>query len=326
MRDSAIKASLASARRSASLFTILPVRADAAALRPGDGVAALLWLPAIGALLGAVAGLPAGAIRQWAPHATLLGAVLAVAVLAVLTRCLHLDGLADTADGLGSRAPAGRALEIMRKSDIGPFGVVTLIIVMGADVAAASSVAGNTWSPVLILAVAAATGRVAAVHAAVRGVRPARSSGFGALVADGVPVPAVVAWTAGALALGALLALAAGIPVGWVLGPQAIALGAAWLARKHAQRRLGGMTGDVFGALIESATAITLAGVALWLAGPGRSRSSGTPPRPRPGRRIRRGGRSARTRSRHCTRSSPRAGTSAGTGLTRCRRTCSGRC
>jgi adenosylcobinamide-GDP ribazoletransferase len=106
---------------------------------------------------------------------------------------------------------------------------------------------------------------VAAVHAAVRGVRPARSSGFGALVADGVPVPAVVAWTAGALALGALLALAAGIPVGWVLGPQAVALGAAWLARKHAQRRLGGMTGDVFGALIESATAITLAGVALWL-------------------------------------------------------------
>ena len=263
-----MKASLASARRSASLFTILPVRADAAALRPGDGVAALLWLPAIGALLGAVAGLPAAAIRQWAPHATLLGAVLAVAVLAVLTRCLHLDGLADTADGLGSRAPAGQALEIMRKSDIGPFGVVTLIIVMGADVAAAGFVRGNTWSPALILAVAAATGRVAAVHAAVRGVRPARSSGFGALVADGVPVLAVVAWTAGALTLGALLALAGGIPVGWVLGPQAVALGAAWLARKHAQRRLGGMTGDVFGALIESATAITLAGVALWLGWP----------------------------------------------------------
>ncbi len=267
MRRPAIKALIASARRSASLFTILPVRADRAALRPGDGVAALLWLPAIGALLGAVAGLPAGVIRQWAPHAPLLGAVLAVAVLAVLTRCLHLDGLADTADGLGSRAPADQALEIMRKSDIGPFGVVTLIIVMGTDVAAAGSVAGNAWASPLILAVAAATGRVAAVHAAVRGVRPARSSGFGALVADGVPVPAVLAWTAGVLALGALLALAAGIPVGWVVGPQAAALGAAWLARRHAQRRLGGMTGDVFGALIESATMITLAGVSLWLGG-----------------------------------------------------------
>jgi adenosylcobinamide-GDP ribazoletransferase len=253
-----------SLEQSASLFTIIPVRPGATALQPGDGVAALLWLPAVGAVLGAIAGLPAGAVRQWAPHATLLGAVLSIAALAVLTRCLHLDGLADTADGLGSRAPAARALEIMRQSDIGPFGVVTLIIVVGADIAATAAVRGNAWSPVFILAVAAATGRVAAVHAAVRGVRPARSSGFGALVADGAPVPAVVAWTAGALALGALLALASGIPVGWVLGPQAAALGVAWLARKHAQRRLGGTTGDVFGALIESAAAITLAGVALW--------------------------------------------------------------
>jgi adenosylcobinamide-GDP ribazoletransferase len=255
---------LASLERSASLFTILPVRAGAGPLRPGDGVAALLWLPVIGALLGAAAGLPSVAIRAWAPHATLLGGVLAIALLAVLTRCLHLDGLADTADGLGSRAPADRALEIMRKSDIGPFGVVTLVIVMGADVAAATSVRGNDWAPVLVLAVAAATGRVAAVHAAIRGIRAARSSGFGTLVADGVPVPAAVAWTIAVLALGAALALPAGIGAGWVAGSQAVALGAAWLARRHAQRRLGGMTGDVFGALIEAATAITLAGVALW--------------------------------------------------------------
>jgi adenosylcobinamide-GDP ribazoletransferase len=117
----------------------------------------------------------------------------------------------------------------------------------------------------LILAVAALTGRVAAVQAAVRGVRSARSSGFGTLVADGVPGSAAVAWTVVALALGVLAALAARIPAGWVLGPQAAALAAAWLGRRHAQRRLGGMTGDVFGALIESATAITLAGVALWL-------------------------------------------------------------
>src|SRR5260370_12564885 len=128
------------ARRSASLFTIVPVRADAAALRPGEGVAALLWLPAIGVVAGAAAGLPAGAVRQWAPHATLLGAVLAIAVLAVLTRCLHLDGLADTADGLGSRAPADRALEIMRKSDLAPFGVVTLILPLAPPLPPARSV------------------------------------------------------------------------------------------------------------------------------------------------------------------------------------------
>ena len=60
----------AALERSAGLFTVLPVRAAAAArLAPGDGVAALLWLPVIGAALGAVAGLPDVAIRQWAPHA-----------------------------------------------------------------------------------------------------------------------------------------------------------------------------------------------------------------------------------------------------------------
>jgi adenosylcobinamide-GDP ribazoletransferase len=250
--------------RSASLFTILPVRTPTAELGAGDGVAALLWLPAVGAVLGAVAGLPATAIRQWSPHANGLGAVLAIAVLATSTRCLHLDGLADTADGLGSRAPAERALEIMKKSDIGPFGVVTLALVLLADVVAASSVPGGPWTPVAALAVAAMTGRVAAVQAAMRGVRAARTSGFGTLVADGVAPGAVAAWTIGALAAGAGIAAAAGLPIIWVIGCQAVAMGAGWLLRVHTGRRLGGMTGDVFGALIETATAVALIGIALW--------------------------------------------------------------
>jgi len=249
--------------RSASLFTILPVRTPAAELGPGDGVAALLWLPAVGAALGAAAGLPGTAIRQWSPHANGLGAVLAVAALAVATRCLHLDGLADTADGLGSRAPAERALQIMKKSDIGPFGVVTLVLVLLADIVAVSAVPGGAWTPAAALAVAAMTGRVAAVQGAMRGVKAARTSGFGTLVADGVAPWAVAAWTIGALAAGALIAMAAGLQIGWVIGGQCVAMGAAWLLRTHAGRRLGGMTGDVFGALIETATVVALIGVAL---------------------------------------------------------------
>jgi adenosylcobinamide-GDP ribazoletransferase len=248
--------------RSISMFTIVPVRVDVD-LQPGDGVGALLWLPAVGALVGAAAALPAAAISEWAPHANLLGAVLAIALLALLTRCLHLDGLADTADGLGSGAPAARALEIMRQSDIGPFGVVVLIFVVGADVASLGSLRGGPWTPIGVLAIAAATGRVAAVHAAVRGVRPARASGFGSIVADHVPIAAAVGWTVGVLGLGAAVAVDLSIPVGWILVPQVIALAAAYLFRLHVVRRLGGVTGDVFGALIESATAVTLIGVAL---------------------------------------------------------------
>jgi adenosylcobinamide-GDP ribazoletransferase len=248
--------------RSISMFTIIPVRVPVD-LQPGDGPGALLWLPVVGAFVGAAAGLPTSAIRAWAPHANLLGAVLAVGVLALLTRCLHLDGLADTSDALGSGAPAARALEIMRQSDIGPFGVVVLILVLGADVAALGSLQGGVWTPVGVLAVAAATGRVTAVHAAVRGVRGARPSGFGSIVADHVPITAAVAWTAAVLGLGAVVAIALSIPVGWILVPQVVALAGAHLLRRHAGRRLGGVTGDVFGALIESGTAVTLIGVAL---------------------------------------------------------------
>jgi adenosylcobinamide-GDP ribazoletransferase len=251
--------------RSAGLFTILPVRAAAATeLAPGDGVGALLWLPVLGAVLGAAAGLPDVAVRQWAPHAGPLGAVLSVAALAVLTRCLHLDGLADTTDGLASRAPAERALEIMRKSDIGPFGVVAIVFAVLAGVVALAGAPGGAWTPVPILAVAAATGRVAAVQAAMRGVPAARSSGFGALVGGGVPAGAVAAWTVAVLMIGTVTAQSADVPVIWLVAMQCCALGAGWLLRVHAVRRLGGTTGDVFGALIELVTAVALVGIVLW--------------------------------------------------------------
>ena len=74
-RQAAMNSRLA---RSISMFTIVPVRV-AVDLQPGDGAGALLWLPAVGAFAGAAAALPASAIREWAPHANLLGAVLAVA-------------------------------------------------------------------------------------------------------------------------------------------------------------------------------------------------------------------------------------------------------
>jgi cobalamin synthase len=56
--------------------------------------------------------------------------VVVVAAGALLTRGLHLDGLADLADGLGSGRPAGDALSIMKRSDIGPFGVVGVVLAL----------------------------------------------------------------------------------------------------------------------------------------------------------------------------------------------------
>jgi adenosylcobinamide-GDP ribazoletransferase len=245
-----------------ALFTVVPVRAKPALSRAA-AVAALRWLPLVGAGLGAVAALPIAAVDQWAPHASLLAAVAAVALLALLTRGLHLDGLADTFDGLGSRAPAERALEIMRRSDIGPFGVLAIVFVVLVDVAALASLDGEVWRPVAALAVAAATGRLAALSAAHRRVPSARPSGFGSFVAGSASTGLLILATAAVLGAGALVAWTVNASVvGWAAAP-AVALLLTGVLRIHTTRRLGGMTGDVFGALIEIGTALTLAGFAV---------------------------------------------------------------
>jgi adenosylcobinamide-GDP ribazoletransferase len=248
--------------RALGLFSVVPVPIADDLTRPA-AIAALRWFPLVGAVLGAVAGLPLTAVLEWVPRAALVGAVLAVGLLALLTRGLHLDGLADTADGLGSRAPAARALEVMRRSDIGPFGVLATVFAVFVDVAALASLDGGVWRPVAALAVAAATGRLCAVHAAHRRVPPARPEGFGGFVAGSVSTPTLGAETVTVLGFGVGLAAAVDASVvGWVVTQAAVLVVCAGL-RRHVTRRLGGVTGDVFGALVEVGTALTLVGLAV---------------------------------------------------------------
>lgn len=245
-----------------SLFTIAPLPGPSG-LTPRQAGLALRWLPLVGAAAAALAATPLAAIVHWAPRATLLGAAIAVALLALFTRGLHLDGLADTADGLGSRAPADRALEIMRRSDVGPFGVVALVLVLLVDVAALAALGGPAGRPVAAFAVAAATGRLAVLHAAHRRVVGARGSGFGSFVAGSQSTPLVAVATVLVLGAGSGLAAATGADaLAWPVA-QAAALLVALGFRVHVTRRIGGVTGDVFGALVELGTALTLVGLAL---------------------------------------------------------------
>ncbi|MBN6057113.1 adenosylcobinamide-GDP ribazoletransferase [Nonomuraea sp. RK-328] len=231
-------------RLAVGMLTIFPVRVDRVDRRAA-GVA-MVTAPSVGLALGLVACLP-----LLLPGPPLLGAALAVGALAVLTRGLHLDGLADLADGLGSGKPADQALDIMKKSDIGPFGVMTLVITLLVQIAALS--AAGPYA----LVTACVTGRLALVWACRSGVPAARPGGLGATVA-GTVRPAT-AWlvTAATLAITTLVATVLG---GWtsavVVAPVAMAagLGAALLLLRRARRRLGGVTGDVLGALVETAT------------------------------------------------------------------------
>jgi adenosylcobinamide-GDP ribazoletransferase len=217
---------------------------------------------------GLVVGLAAAALGLFLlvlGAGPLLAAVAGVAAPAVLTRGLHLDGLADTADGLGSGKPAEDALRIMKQSDIGPFGVITLVFVLFAQVAALAEAYGASWARGAFAAVVSAVAaRLALTLAARVGVPPARPEGLGAAVAGTVPLRGAGLVSAGVVAVAAGAGLFFGT-YGLVLGVVAVAAacGCAELLLRHCVRRFGGVTGDVFGGLAETAGTAALVVLAV---------------------------------------------------------------
>ncbi|GAA1747905.1 adenosylcobinamide-GDP ribazoletransferase [Streptomonospora arabica] len=244
-------------RMAGGTLTAVPV----AAPRVDRAVAG--WAMALAPLVGAALGTAAAAVLAAALLVGLpgfLSAVLAVGSLALLTRGLHLDGLADLADGLGSGRPAEGALEIMRRSDIGPFGVITLVLVLLIQTAALGAVADSSpAAAAAALVAAAASGRLAITWACTPRVPSARPEGLGAFVSGTVPYWAAAAATGAVVAVSALAGLAGGgafalsCALAAAAGPAAAAL---LLAR--ALRRTGGITGDTLGALSETATTAAL--------------------------------------------------------------------
>ncbi|MGW3551302.1 adenosylcobinamide-GDP ribazoletransferase [Streptomyces griseoincarnatus] len=236
-----------------------PTRWDRPAARAG-----MLCAPVVGLVAGVLAA-ATGLVLLALGAGALLAAVASVAVPAALTRGLHLDGLADTADGLGSGKPAEDALRIMKQSDVGPFGVLTLVLVLLAQVAALAQAYGGSWARgTLAAVVSAVAARVALTLAARTGVPAARPEGLGAAVAGVVPVrgAAAVALLVAALlagagaALGAYDAVRAGLAV-------VAAAGAAELLLRRCVRRFGGVTGDVFGGVAETAATTALVVMSL---------------------------------------------------------------
>jgi adenosylcobinamide-GDP ribazoletransferase len=215
-----------------------------------SAAAAMAWAPVVGLLLGALAAAVLEVASRYGHTGPLLAAALAVAVLAAGSRGLHLDGLADLADGLGSRRPADQALEIMKRSDIGPFGVVTLVFALLIQVAALAQAQALGRGAAAVVA-AAVAGRLSLTWACRRGVPAARGTGLGAMVAAAVnpliPVALTVAALAAAYPFG--LVIVAGVAAGLAVSLAVTA----WVVR-----RLGGITGDVLGALVEITVTVCL--------------------------------------------------------------------
>ena len=235
-------------RAAIGFLTILPV-----APRDGDGLAhARAWFPLVGLGLGALlAGLdlllngwlflPQGAFVGLTPN-YLLESALLVGLLAALTRGLHLDGFMDSCDALFGGHTQARRLEIMRDPHVGAFAVIGVVCLLLIKCVAVASLVQTLRLPVLLLFPCLSRWAMLLVME----LYPyARRAGLGtALLRSGGRHQ---------LLFGFICALLASLLIAGVMGLLLLLAASlvAWLSGAWAARQLGGLTGDVYGAVNE---------------------------------------------------------------------------
>ncbi|MBI3615900.1 MAG: adenosylcobinamide-GDP ribazoletransferase [Candidatus Omnitrophica bacterium] len=226
-----------------SFLTILPFPCPIVSGNPTLRMSrALAWFPLVGALVGWAGGSVTFLTVSWFPDSA--ASLLGLAAMVVLTGGLHLDGLADTVDGLGAQGGREETLKVMRDSRIGAFGALGLFLVLALKWAIIQAI--PTHQIVRVLGVSCSLSRWAMVLCAQSFPYASGGSGLGRLVTD--------RRNRSAVGLASLLSI--GLSIAWV-GPffgflsLVTALVLMWAFGRWMTARLGGITGDTLGALNE---------------------------------------------------------------------------
>jgi len=202
----------------------------------------------IGALLAALNWL----ISPWLARS--LCDALLITALAVVTGALHLDGLADVCDGLAARGSRERFLAVMKDSHVGAVGAVGLVLCLLLKWQALVAVPVDLkWQALLLFPI---MGRFAMVLA-MSGARHARDDGLGAAFIGGMSVRHLLA----ALVI-TILACLVPLPVKGMMA-LAIVCAITLIVKNYFQKRLGGLTGDIIGAVCELSEILVLIAVSL---------------------------------------------------------------
>lgn len=206
-----------------------------------------MWFPAVGLVIGAIlVGIDRAAIKAL-PEASV--DVMLVVALALITGGLHLDGLADAADGLFGGYTRERRLEIMHDVHAGSFAIIAIASAVALKWAGFAALPGSVRVEALLVVPCAAR---FAMLLNVVAVPYARVEGMGAIQHEraGMTSLAIGGITAGVVAV-ALLGLGGVYVIGVAI---VVAAGVAWVA----MRMVGGMTGDLYGATVEIAEIVLL--------------------------------------------------------------------
>jgi len=235
-------------------LTRIPIRAQ---LRIGEGdfSGCMVFFPIVGAVIGGTMALVFWGIRALLPDSYYVSALFPIIAGVMITGGLHLDGLADTCDGVFSGRPKERMLEIMKDSRSGAFGVMAIVFaVLGkvlfiGEISAACSM--DIEKMILLVVSMPVLGRLGVVTAAALG-KSARSDGLGKLFLDDVGVGH---W----LIAAALTAIAMFLFWGWIgFVYLACSVVVACLVTWFCSKKLGGLTGDCLGAANEFSEIIFL--------------------------------------------------------------------
>jgi len=204
----------------------------------------VLYYPAVGLLLGIMLAIPASLLSDTAP---LMLAALILGAWVLLTGGLHLDGLADCADAwVGGYDDRQRSLQIMKDPASGPIAVCLLVVVLILKFAALTTMLEQGRLAPLLLAPVLGRAAILVLMLTTAYVRP---RGLAETLLQQLPISAAYQ----VVAVCALLGLA-------VLGlPTILATGLLlWWVRQTAVSRLGGVTGDVYGAAVELVEVVVL--------------------------------------------------------------------
>lgn len=240
-----------------TFLTGIPLKVEGE-VTPSDLWGSMGWYPLVGLAMGFSAWVVYSGLVSFLPG--LVAAALVVILLELLTRGLHLDGLMDTADGVLSGVPRERALEVMKDHNVGAMGVAAAVLLLILKVAALGALSRADAAAPLIAGLCAARALPAL---AVYHWPYARLTGTGeAFTRERTPQTLQLAGGLlfAGIALAGLVGLIAGGAGSWAAGlvVAAVAIAVALAVQALVARRLGGLTGDVYGMGIELGEAAAL--------------------------------------------------------------------